>query len=103
MLKRQKCIPNLLIFEVLLLNPQMVRDIQLMTAIEAMDPPLESYMIVALANAYNGYSGLELLDSQTDAVRSARDLLFGMLGGSFYNTFLYDKEDPSINSTPAER
>ncbi len=92
LVKHQKSIPNLLIFEVLLLNPHMVRDIQLMTAIEAMDPPLESYMIVALAVAYNEYSGLELLDSQTDAVRSARDLLFGLLGGSLYNSFLSDKE-----------
>lgn len=88
LVKHQKSIPNLLIFEVLLLNPQIVRDIQLMAAIDAMDPPLESYMIVTLAQAYNHFSDLELLEAQTDAVRSARDLLFYQVGGDLYCSVL---------------
>ncbi|MHC1775451.1 MAG: T9SS type A sorting domain-containing protein [Lentimicrobium sp.] len=92
LVKHQKSIPNLLIFEVLLVNPQMVRDTPLMAAIGTMDPPLESYMIVALAGAYNMFSGLEFLDARTDALRSARDLLFGQFGGCLYKSFLNDKE-----------
>lgn len=88
LVKQQRTIPNLMVFEVLLLNPQLFRDSVLMRAVQEMKPPLESYMIVALAQAYNRFSDSELLEAQTDAVNSARDLLFDQFAGSLYNSIL---------------
>ncbi len=88
LVKQQRTIPNLMVFEVLLLNPQLFRDSIIMQAVQLMKPPLESYMIVALAQAYNRFSDSELVEAQTDAVNSARDLLFDQFAGSLYSSIL---------------
>ncbi len=97
LVKQQKNIPNLLVFEVLLLNPQLVRDINLMAAIKEMKPPLESYMRIALAQSYNHFSDLELLEAQTDAVRSARDFFFYQFAYVLYDSIQAGGEAETLN------
>ncbi|MFH1120132.1 MAG: T9SS type A sorting domain-containing protein [Bacteroidota bacterium] len=76
LIENQKTIPNTLIFDILAGNNHFVRSKEVMEAIGQMKPPLKDYMLASLAPAYTQYSLLELAESELNAARAARDLLF---------------------------
>lgn len=96
LIKSQQRIPTTLIAEVLAKNPQIARLPEVLDAIQAMNPRLTAYMIVALYQGYGQLSAGEALEAATEIIRSTRDLVSQIVAVNLFNS---DAEEYPIQNT----